>query len=145
MSKRNFMLHIPNAIFARYLDFIGRRGVPASHFMEYKKWLRYFLDFCDKYPVPEAKSERVRMFNDKLAEKKQMRAQRERAAHAVSLYFEMTRREDSPSVKANALSGKSSIPPDKIGPMEKETALFKGKAARMRHWLNPKSWKTKKS
>jgi hypothetical protein len=69
------MLLIPNTLLARYSDFLGKRGVPASRFAEYKKWLRYYLDFCDKYPVPEAKSERVKMFNGKLSEKKQTPAQ----------------------------------------------------------------------
>jgi integron integrase len=87
------MLIIPNAVFDKFTEFLREKGFSADVLTEYKKWLRYYLDFCDKYPVPDSKSERVRMFAEKLREKKQTEKQRERAAHAVSLYFEMQRRE----------------------------------------------------
>ncbi|MFZ3207313.1 MAG: site-specific integrase, partial [Geobacteraceae bacterium] len=66
-----------------------KREIPVDRFTEYKKWLRYYLDFCDKYPVPDVKSERVRLFCDKLKGKNQTEEQLKRAAHAVSLYFEI--------------------------------------------------------
>ena len=81
--------------------------MPLSSHAEYKKWLRFYLDFCDKYPVPESKSERVRLFTDKLKEKKQSLALRQRAANAVSLYFQMeknetpVRRENSSSLNGD--------------------------------------------
>ena len=87
------MLLIPNSVFNRYVVYLNQRGIKAGLNAEYKKWLRYYLDFCDKYPVPDAKSERVRLFCEKLRNKKQSEAQRERAAHAVSLYFEMNQHE----------------------------------------------------
>ena len=64
------MLLVPNSVFNNYLAHLKKRGLPVEIFAEYKKWLRYYLDFCDKYPVPDNKSERVRMFTDKLSEKK---------------------------------------------------------------------------
>jgi hypothetical protein len=84
---------IPSAVFKQYAAHLRHRGIAAVHHSEYQKWLRYFLDFCDKYPVPNAKSERVRLFCEKLRDKKQSEAQRERAAHAISLYFEMKQHE----------------------------------------------------
>ena len=95
-----------------YLAYLGKRGVPVSRFAEYKKWLRYYLDFCDKYPVPDAKSERVRLFADKLRGKKQSQAQLERAAHAVALYFEMTRHEGFLPLKTNTTPGNNSTSPE---------------------------------
>jgi integron integrase len=83
------MLLIPNVIFTQYLDHLTKREISLDRFSEYKKWLRYYLDFCDKYPVPDAKSERVRLFCEKLKDKKQAEEKQQRAAHAVSLYFEM--------------------------------------------------------
>ena len=85
------MLLIPNAVFTEYVAHLTKRGIPVDRFSEYKKWLRYFLDFCDKYPVPEDKSERVRLFCGKLKDKKQTEEKQQRAAHAVSLYFEILR------------------------------------------------------
>lgn len=90
LSQRGIsMLRIPNIVFHRYVIHLGNKGVPSARFAEHRKWLRYFLDFCDKYPVPADKAERLRLFCEKLKEKKQTDDQRKHAAHAVSLYFEM--------------------------------------------------------
>jgi integron integrase len=105
LSKEYYMILIPHAVLTDYLAHIGKRGVAPDCFKEYKKWLRYFLDFCDKYPVPESKSERVRLFCEKLREKKQSVKQRERAAHAVSLYFEMLRQERGTGSQAVSSTG----------------------------------------
>ena len=85
------MLLIPNETFIQYVTYLNKRGILAAHQGQYKKWLRYYLDFCEKYPVPGANSDRVRLFCEKLREKKQNESQREQAAHAVSLYIEMKR------------------------------------------------------
>ena len=65
------MLLIPNAIFTEDVTHLNKREIAVGHFAEYKKWLRYYLDFCDKYPVPDGKSEWVRLFMEKLRDKKQ--------------------------------------------------------------------------
>ena len=83
------MLTISNVLIKRYADYIKSCEVPSANLAEYIKWLRYFLDFCDKYPVPADKGRQIRSFCDKLQEKKQSDARRERAAHAVSLYFKL--------------------------------------------------------
>lgn len=85
------MFTIPIDILPRYVALLTRNGIVASGVAEYKKWLRYYLDFCDKYPVPEAHSERVRLFCEKLRQKNQSEQQRQQAAQAVSLYFEVQR------------------------------------------------------
>lgn len=95
------MLLIPNEVFNRYITYLGKRGITTVHQWQYKKWLRYFLDFCDKYPVPAAYSDRIRLFCEKLQEKKQSKAQREQAAHAISLYFEMVRHDNEAQSQGN--------------------------------------------
>lgn len=87
------MFIIPNTVLTHYAYLLKSNEIIGDRFADYKKWLRYYLDFCDKHPVPDAKSERVRMFCEKLREKKQNEQQRQQAAHAVSLYFEMQRQE----------------------------------------------------
>lgn len=87
------MFLIPNEVFIGYVAHLNMRGIIAAHQGQYKKWLRYYLDFCDKYPVPAANSDRVRLFCEKLREKKQSEAQVEEAAQAISLYFEMMRQD----------------------------------------------------
>lgn len=82
------MLPIPRDVLLRYNKILKQRAVPEFYHGHYKKWLRYFLDFCHKYPPPEAKSEQVRLFIDKLRSKKQTPKQLNQAAHAISLFFE---------------------------------------------------------
>ncbi|MEA4949729.1 MAG: four helix bundle protein, partial [Petrimonas sp.] len=78
------MLRIFDSIFTEYVAHLRFRDIPPAYNVEYRKWLRYYLDFRNKYPVPNSKAERVRLFCDKLRKKRQTDAQRERAAHAVS-------------------------------------------------------------
>lgn len=107
------MLTIPDNILTRFEAVLSKRTVTPAQRADDKKWLRYFLDFCAKYPVPAARSDLVRLFIDKLREKKQTPAHQEQAAYAVSLYFEMQRRPDSenPSVHVNAETTVKAAPP----------------------------------
>jgi hypothetical protein len=88
------MLLIPDYILTLYKAVLKKRAVPYSSHTEYKKWLRYYLDFCGKYPLPASKSEQVKLFINKLREKKQTQAQQRHAAHAVSLFFEIQTKKD---------------------------------------------------
>jgi len=56
------MLLIPNAVFAEYVTYLNYKKIPESRFADYKKWLRYYLDYSDKYPLPHTPSERIRLF-----------------------------------------------------------------------------------
>lgn len=83
------MILIPKDVYAKYLNCLKRNKVAEDHYQEYIKWLRYFLDFCEKHVIAHEKTERVRLFQEKLREKRQSEEQCQRAAHAVSLYLEM--------------------------------------------------------
>ena len=108
------MLMIPNELVAAYSALLQAKKIQPDRMPEYRKWLRYYLDFCDKYPLPESKSERVRLFCEKLREKKQSDKQREQTAYAVSLYFELL----SKGAPANAESGIDQKEPSPDGFME---------------------------
>ncbi|MDY7038655.1 MAG: integron integrase [Thermodesulfobacteriota bacterium] len=82
------MVPIPQNDLARFNKALLQSAVPVSFHVHYRKWLRYFLDFCRKYPPPAAKSEQIRLFVEKLRSKKQTPQQCSQAAHAISLYFE---------------------------------------------------------
>jgi hypothetical protein len=83
------MLSVPQNVLTKFNDVLHQRAVPESFQPHFRKWLRYFLDFCRKYPPPDAKSEQVRLFIEKLRSKKQTPQQCSQAAHAISLFFEM--------------------------------------------------------
>lgn len=83
------MYPVPYAVMSGYDAMLDKRNIDVSSHGDYKKWLRYYLDFCAKYPVPDSKSERIRQFSEKLRDKKQSEQQRQQATHAVFLYFEL--------------------------------------------------------
>lgn len=82
------MFPIPQNDVIRFNKALLQSAVPEPFHAHYRKWLRYFLDFCRKYPPPDAKSEQIRLFIEKLKSKKQTPRQCSQAAHAISLYFE---------------------------------------------------------
>jgi len=82
------MINIPNSIFIKYQAVLNMNDVNASYYTEYAKWLRYYLDFCAKHLIADDKSGRVRLFVEKLREKKQSDAQCKHAANAELLYDE---------------------------------------------------------
>jgi site-specific recombinase XerD len=88
------MLPIPKTTFTRYLAFLSSAGISGNLHPEYVKWLRFYLDFCAKYVITDLKQERLQQFLDKLREKNQGERQCSRAAHAVTLYFEMQDRNE---------------------------------------------------
>jgi hypothetical protein len=83
------MLPIPQDVLAQFEAVLKERAVPVSFHADYKKWLRYYLDFCAKYSLPDSKSEHVRLFIEKLRKKNQTPEQQKQAAHVLSLYFEI--------------------------------------------------------
>jgi hypothetical protein len=104
------MLPVPVPILTRFDAILEKRAVAPIQRADYKKWLRYFLDFCTKYPIPEARPDQVRLFIDKLREKRQTPFQQNQAAHAVSLYFEMQRKREIPVADFNTDTTISFIP-----------------------------------
>jgi len=83
------LLPVPDPILKKYEAILEKRAIPPIHRVNYIKWLRYFLDFYSKYPTTDARTEQVRLFINKLPEKKQTPFQQKQAAHAISLYFEI--------------------------------------------------------
>lgn len=86
---------IPSDIWATYSAVLKKRAIPVTRHADYRKWLRYFLDFRSKYPLPTSRAEQVRLFIQKLHEKRQTPEQQKQAAHALSLYFETLRKMDN--------------------------------------------------
>jgi len=115
------MLNIPDNILVQYEAILKKKVSDVSDHRQYKKWLRYFMDFCDKYHVAGPESERVRLFVEKLRENKQSPEQQKQAAYAVSLYFEIQRKLDyeTPPVRINTKTTSSSIQPPSVNSLPK--------------------------
>jgi len=81
------MKNIPLDLITHFDDILKLRNIPLVSRPEYRKWLRYFMDFREKYPLPAERAAQVRLFSEKLRSKGQTEAQVEQAAFAVSLFF----------------------------------------------------------
>ena len=90
------MIPVPYSVMNDYVALLMIREIPPAHVENYKKWLRYFYDFYAKYLDTDDKSEKIKLFLEKLRSKKQTLAQCQQAAHAISLYFEMQGMERQP-------------------------------------------------
>ncbi len=62
-------------------------SVPPAKTADYLKWLRFYLDFCDKYRHPPRDRDSLEPFLQKLASKNQSRARQEEAAHSVAIFY----------------------------------------------------------
>ncbi len=81
------MISIPSEISVRFNSALAKHRITKEHQNHYRKWLRYFLDFCLKYNFQSIQPESLQNFLRKLEEKNQTREQQKQASHAVSLYF----------------------------------------------------------
>ena len=75
----------------RFEGYLRDKGVPLRLHGEYKKWLRYYLDFCQKYRYPPGRNGSLPPFLRKLQEKKQTDEQRKQAVRAITLYYELVK------------------------------------------------------
>jgi integron integrase len=98
------MLTIQENVLTQFNKVLEQRAVNRSLHFHYRKWLRYFLDFRRKYPPPEAKSEQVRLFIEKLKSKNQTPQQCSQAAHAISLFFQSQELRNGAQVSLEAKS-----------------------------------------
>ncbi len=102
------MRPVPAPILKSFEAVLEKRAISPLERANYKKWLRYFLDFCAKYPVPDARPDQVRLFIDKLREKNQTPFQQNQAAHAVSIYFEIQRKGETQGFDSHTSLGSES-------------------------------------
>jgi len=116
------MLPIPPPLQAQFEDHLRKKAVPKQNHGMFKKWLRYYLDFCEKYQFPVTGKESLREFLDKLREKRQTEAQQEQAARAIGVFYEI-------------LDGKppSQRPPMDLGSVPAPKAFHKGVKERYIH------------
>ena len=51
------MLSIPPALQAQFEECLRNKAIPKKTHGSYKKWLRYYPDFCNKYDFLDAQRE----------------------------------------------------------------------------------------
>lgn len=90
------MLAVPNSTMSGFVALLTSKNISNKYIEYYKKWLRFFLDFCAKHPSADGRSAQVKLFLEKLRCKNQSLMQCRQAAHAVTLYFEMLKPDGTP-------------------------------------------------
>jgi site-specific recombinase XerD len=90
------MQAIPPALQTRFEDHLRSKGIAAPLLWAYRKWLRYYLDYCEKYHFSSRDQNSLPRFIGKLREKKQTEQQQRQAAEAIKLYYEVIGQEDTP-------------------------------------------------
>jgi hypothetical protein len=57
------MLTLPSALRTEFDTCLRNAAIPKPAHAAYAKWLRYYLDFCQKYHVPHAQQESFLIFS----------------------------------------------------------------------------------
>jgi uncharacterized Rossmann fold enzyme len=83
------MKEIPADIGIFYDAQLVKERVPETSRFHYRKWLRYYLDYCSKYGLNQLNEENSSQFIDKLKEKNQTEQQQKQAVQAVSVYLDV--------------------------------------------------------
>ena len=63
------MLQIPPKIRAQFNIMLIQKNIPKSAHTDYRKWLRYYLDFCHKYHFDNSKKESLPHFIKKIKDR----------------------------------------------------------------------------
>ena len=77
---------LPQALETVFAAKLASEGVPESQRSAYRKWLRFYLDFCRKYRHRTRAPASLPLFLEKLAAKGQSEARQQEAAIAVEWY-----------------------------------------------------------
>ena len=95
------MRQIPLNTKVRYGSLLDQNGIPKNLHPHYLKWLRYYLDFCQKYNFKEAEKKSLPAFIKKLKAKKQTEHQQNQAFNAVSIFYDIepVRKDDTAPFK----------------------------------------------
>jgi len=107
------MLKISDSLKAQFYSALAEKKIPGPDQGHYLKWLRYYLDYCNKYGFNESDPRSLSGFIRKLEEKKQTKKQREQAEEAVQIYHELVR-----SGHQNNKTGLITSPPKAAGVQE---------------------------
>lgn len=104
------MLKAPDKLWQKFDALMDRNNVPEKEQWSYRKWLRYYLDFCHKYKHNYAEKKSLHFFLKKLESKRQNATQRKQAVQAVEFYYLMLENSNGEHTDGNlTISEKSDI------------------------------------
>lgn len=83
------MKKIPPDLEYRFKTLLEQESFSKQLQIDYQKWLRFYLDFCQKYSFVQSEQNSLDHFIKKLQEKKQTDLQQSQAAQAIQLYYKI--------------------------------------------------------
>jgi len=83
------MKTIPQEVLNRFDARLIRAGIPPNNHVIFKKWLRYYIDFCSKYGHDSKHAKSLPYFINKLRDKNQTRQQQKQAYDSILIYYAM--------------------------------------------------------
>jgi integron integrase len=81
------MLNISSSLQAELDRWLQKKAIPNGIHSAYKKWVRFYLDFCQKYGFLASNKDSLPPFLHKLQEKRQTKSQQDQAADAIGLLY----------------------------------------------------------
>ena len=90
------MMAIPLTLQKQFEKYLISKEIPEKIRGEYKKWLQYYLVFCRKYDFSPGHKGSLPPFIRKLDEKRQTKAQQERAVNSITLYYQIVKAKATP-------------------------------------------------
>ncbi|WP_341328547.1 hypothetical protein [Methylotuvimicrobium sp. KM2] len=95
------MLSLPDTLSRQFNALLDQKQYPENLKHCYRKWFRFYWDFCHKYHHDPFHRSSLPLFLDKLDQKGQSAQQREQARQAIVLFYQ---------VKANANAEDAELP-----------------------------------
>ena len=121
------MIRVPDNILESFENLLVHEPVPVGLRPFYRKWLRYYFDFCHKYQHDISSRESLEPFIEKLSEKNQPSNLKRQASHTISIFYKLChtsqvlRDRQVPSVPT--AHQKSENPPKLSGPDDPSLSL----------------------
>ncbi len=83
------MIKLPIDISQKFNELLIANAIPDKSKFHYRKWLRYYWDFCRKYHHKALDTNSLPLFLQKLKDKNQEEQQRQQAHQAISLFYKL--------------------------------------------------------
>ena len=101
------MLKLPANLNQPFDNFLLEKKFSDKERFFYKKWLRFYWDFCHKYYHDAFHTDSLPLFLQELHEKRQTEQRRNQAKQAVSLFYEMQNVSKQPIPRNKGVSNQS--------------------------------------
>jgi len=89
-------MRCPPALASRFDSALITAGIAENHWPYFRRWLRFYLDFCQKYQQDSTHPTSLTAFDAKLRNKGQQPWKRQQAQQAIALYWTLLTNEDQP-------------------------------------------------